>query len=250
MVRRTWLVGIALAVLLGAQASVAQERARIFAAASLTDALGEVVTSFEQARPGVKVTYQFGGSSDLARQILAGAPADLFFSADTRQMDRVSRAGLVERESNVLSNQLVIVRHRSQSHTVKIDGPKALEQFDRIALADPEAVPAGVYARQYLESEGLWPRLRLKVVPTLDVRGALAAVASGNVDVGFVYRTDTSLEPRVEIVYAIPREAGPTITYRLGLLQGAGDAARSLFEYIRSDAARVVFERIGFVFLR
>ncbi|HXV61355.1 MAG TPA: molybdate ABC transporter substrate-binding protein, partial [Vicinamibacteria bacterium] len=195
-----------------------QEPIRIFAAASLTDALAEVASQFEKTHPSSRVVSQFGSSSDLARQILAGAPADLFFSADRYQLDRVAAEGFIDIgfRADVLSNELVVVRHRDAPDSV--DGPGDLAALGRIAMADPEAVPAGVYARHYLESQGLGPRLRSKIVPTLDVRGALAAVASGNVDAGFVYRTDAAMEDRVKIVYHVPREEGPAIVYSLGIL--------------------------------
>lgn len=224
-----------------------QQRVRIFAAASLTDALTDVVAEFERTRPATTVVLQFGSSSDLARQILAGAPADVFFSADSGQMERVAAKGWVETESDVLSNQLVIVRHRDAPDT--IDGPAELQSLGHLAMADPEAVPAGVYARLYLESQDIWSGLRSKVVPTLDVRGALAAVASGNVDAGFVYRTDAAIERRVKVVYAVPRNEGPKIVYRLGISKDRGAASRALFDYLQSEAAGAVFERFGFVFL-
>ena len=223
---------------------------RIFAAASLTDALSAVIADFEKAHPSSRVVPQFGGSSDLARQILAGAPADLFFSADRRQLDRLAREGIIINEGRayVLSNELVIVRHRDQPDTV--DEPGDLEALGRIAMADPEAVPAGVYARQYLESQGLWSRLRSKVVPTLDVRSALAAVASGNIDAGLVYRTDAAIEDRVKIVYTVPREEGPPIVYALGIIEARQrQDARTLYDYLRSEAAGKVFTTFGFVFL-
>ena len=223
---------------------------RIFAAASLTDALSAVFADFEKAHPSSRVVPQFGGSSDLARQILAGAPADLFFSADRRQLDRIAREGIIIKEgrADVLSNQLVVVRHRDQPDTV--DEPEDLEALGRIAMADPEAVPAGVYARQYLESQRLWSRLRRKVVPTLDVRAALAAVASGNIDAGLVYRTDAAIEDRVKIVYTVPREEGPPIVYALGIIEARQrQDVRTLYDYLRSEAAGKVFRRFGFIFL-
>ena len=228
------------------------EPIRIFAAASLTDALSAVIVDFEKAHPSSRVVPQFGGSSDLARQILAGAPADLFFSADQRQLDRVAREGFIINDdgarADVLSNELVVVRHRDQPDLV--DEPGDLEALGRIAMADPEAVPAGVYARQYLESQGLWLRLRNKIVPTLDVRGAMAAVASGNVDAGFVYRTDAAIEDRVKIVYTVPREEGPPIFYTLGIIEGRErQDVRGLYDYLRSEAAGEVFTGFGFVFL-
>ena len=228
----------------------AQEPIRIFAAASLTDALATAIADFDRAHPSSRVVPQFGASSDLARQILAGAPADLFFSADQQQLDRVAAEGLIQKGARaaVLSNVLVVVRHREEPDTV--DGPADLEALDRIAMADPQVVPAGVYARLYLESQGLWARLQDKVVPTLDVRGALAAVASGNVDAGFVYRTDAAIEDRVKIVYAVPREEGPRILYSLGTIEGRNRReVRALYDYLRSAAAGEVFAEFGFVFL-
>lgn len=230
--------------------SAGQEPVRIFAAASLTDALAAVISDFEKAHPSMPVVVQYGGSNDLARQILAGAPADLFFSADRRQLDRVASHGLIDVEyrADVLSNELVVVRHRDAPDTV--ERPSDLEGLGRIAMADPQAVPAGVYARLYLESQGLWSRLRTRVVPTLDVRGALAAVASGNVDGGFVYRTDAAIEERAKIVYVVPREEGPPIFYSLGILEArTRPNVRALYDYLRSDAAGRIFEQFGFVVL-
>lgn len=224
---------------------------RIYAAASLTDALVDVVELFHEEHPGVSVLPNFGGSNDLARQIVAGAPADLFFSADEAQMDRLSKEGLLEAGSrrDLLSNRLVIVAHASATFPVK--GPEDLPRLPgRIAMADPEAVPAGVYARNYLAELGLWEAVRSKVVPTLDVRAALAAVASGNVEAGIVYRTDVPMEPRVRVVYEVPAGAGPAIVYPLGIVRGRGGAdALALAAFLASQRAGAVFERHGFVVL-
>jgi len=228
----------------------AQEPIRIFAAASLTDALATAIAGFDEAHPLSRVVPRFGASSDLARQIIAGAPADLFFSADQRQLDRVAAKGLIEKgaRTDVLSNALVVVRHRDEPGTV--DGPWDFDALGRIAMADPQVVPAGVYARLYLESQGLWARLKHKIIPTLDVRGALSAVASGNVDAGFVFRTDAAIEDRVKIVYAVPREDGPRILYTLGIIEGRSRRdVRALYDYLRSAEAGKVFAEFGFVAL-
>jgi molybdate transport system substrate-binding protein len=223
---------------------------RVFAAASLTDSLGEVIDLFEASHEGVRVVPQFGASNDLARQILAGAPAHLFFSADERQMDRAMAGGSIEEGSrrDLLSNQLVVVEGRASGEPIR--SPRDLGRGGRIALADPEAVPAGVYARQYLEKLGLWDRVRARVVPTLDVRAALAAVASGNVEAGFVYRTDAILESRVRVAFEVPRDEGPRIVYPLALVRGGSEEARALFRFLVSPEAAAVFERYGFVVLR
>ena len=234
----------------GMALAAALSTVRVFAAASLTDSLGEIIDLFEASHEGVRVVPQFGASNDLARQILAGAPAHLFFSADERQMDRAMAGGSIEEGSrrDLLSNHLVIVEARASGEPIR--SPRDLERGGRIALADPEAVPAGVYARQYLEKLGLWDRVRSRVVPTLDVRAALAAVASGNVDAGFVYRTDAILEPRVRVAFEVPRDEGPRIVYPLALVRGGSEEARALFRFLVSPEAAAVFERYGFVVLR
>jgi molybdate transport system substrate-binding protein len=165
-------------------------------------------------------------------------------------MDRVAAGGWIEDgwRQDLLSNQLVIVAAPAAASVVR--GPSDLERADKIALADPEAVPAGVYARQYLEKLGLWDGIRPRVVPTLDVMAALAAVASGNVDAGFVYRTDAILEPRVRVAFEVPRDEGPRIVYPLALSRGAGEEAQGLFRFLVSPEAKAVFERYGFVVLR
>jgi molybdate transport system substrate-binding protein len=239
-------IGLGLALLASTDG---ESTVRIFAAASLTDALLETMKIFESkqgAGPSIRVVPQFGASSDLARQILAGAPAHLFFSADEKQMDRLLAENAIERDSrrDLLSNRLVIVVPREGSSLVR--SPQDLERVRRIALADPEAVPAGVYARRYLESLGLWDRLRSRVVPTLDVRAALAAVAAGNVDAAFVYSTDAKIEARVRVAFEVPAGEGPKIRYPLGVVSGSQETARAFFRFLQSPEAAAVFSRHGF----
>ena len=223
------------------------EEVTVFAAASLADALEEVARGYEQAS-GNKVVLNVGASNDLARQILAGAGADLFFSADRAQMDVLEKAGLVRGADRVepLSNVLVVVVPAAAS--AKVTSPRDLTPLRRIALADPEAVPAGVYARSYLESVGLWTALHDRVVPTLNVRAALAAVESGNADAGIVYRTDAALSRRVRVAFTVPREQGPKIVYVLAPLASCRKpAALELARRIAGPEASRVFEKYGFV---
>jgi len=247
--RLPWTPLVALAALLGGGPPARGDEVTVFAAASLANVLGEIGKAFEDAS-GHHVAFNFGGSNDLARQIEAGAPADLFFSADQAQMDRLEKAGLVRpgQRADVLSNQLVVIVPASS--TERLSGPADLAKLKRLALADPEAVPAGIYARRYLETVGLWPALHDRVVPTLDVRAALAAVESENVPAGIVYRTDAALSKRVRVAFEVPRASGPRIWYVLAPVGGAPTpAARALLAELRSARAARVYERHGFVVL-
>jgi len=228
---------------------VRAEEVLVFAAASLTDALKEVGRGFEAAT-GHTVAFNFGASSDLARQIKAGAPADLFFSADLARMDELEQAALLRPEDRVslLSNVLVVIVPAGSPAVVR--APSDLAGFRRLALANPESVPAGVYARRWLASLGLWESLKDRVVPTLDVRAALAAVEAENAEAGIVYRTDAALSKRVRVALEVPRDQGPKITYALAALAGPGRAgARALRAYLASPAGLEVFRRHGFEIL-
>ncbi len=237
------------AVAAGGVASGRAEEVTLFAAASLTDALEEVARGFEKTT-GHKVVFNLGGSNDLARQIKAGAPADVFFSADRAQMDGLVGSGLVRAEDcvNVLSNVLVVIVPFSAP--ARLRGPDDLRRVTRLALADPQAVPAGVYARSWLESVGLWKELQERVVPTLNVRAALSAVESGNVDAGIVYRTDARASKRVDVAFEVPREQGPAIVYPLARIATSKKAATAdLVSTLTSPAAREVYARYGFIVL-
>ena len=230
-------------------APVGAEEVTVYAAASLTDALKEVAQSFE-AQTGHKVVFSLGGSNDLARQIKAGAPADVFFSADEAQMNGLEAAGLVKAADrvNVLSNVLVIVVPIAS--TAKMTEPSDLQTVKHLALADPQAVPAGVYARTWLESVGLWAKVKDQVVPTLNVRAALAAVESENADAGIVYRTDAALSKRAKIGFEVARDKGPAILYPLAPLSASTKAATPLLvRHLVSAAAREVYARYGFIVL-
>jgi molybdate transport system substrate-binding protein len=229
--------------------AAAADEVVVFAAASLTDALDEVAHAFEK-ETGHKVVFNLGGSNDLARQIKAGAPADVFFSADKRQMDDLEAGGLIRARDrvDVLSNSLVVVVPAASAATV--GRPADLRTLTRLALADPQAVPAGVYARTWLVSIGLWDGLKDKVVPTLNVRAALSAVESGNADAGIVYRTDAAISKRVKVAFDVPREQGPAIVYPLAPIAASQKpATAAMIRYLSSEPAREVYRRYGFVVL-
>jgi molybdate transport system substrate-binding protein len=222
----------------------------VFAAASLTDALREIGSSSERSA-GVAVTFNFGASSLLARQIREGAPADLFLSADEAQMDGLERAGLVApgTRRSILSNALVVVVPEDSPLRIASERDLAGPGIATLALAEPTSVPVGVYSKKLLERAGIWEAVAPKVVPTENARATLAAVQSGNVDAGIVYRTDALVSKKVRIAFEVPPRAGPAISYPFALVKGAPReaAARRFLEYLGSPAARAVFARHGFL---
>ncbi|HEX5606389.1 MAG TPA: molybdate ABC transporter substrate-binding protein [Candidatus Binatia bacterium] len=252
VVRIATLASIATAVLLPLGTAACAEEILVSAAASLTDACNDVGRSYRQKSKD-SVRFNFGPSSGLARQIDEGAPADLFFSADLAQMDALEKKSLLEpgTRKNLLSNQLVIIVPADSK--LSISTPKDLLKPDvkKIALAEPSSVPVGVYTSKYLADEGLWEQLKAKVVPVQDVRATLAAVESGNVEAGFVYKTDAAVSKKVKIVYAVPIDKGPKIIYPVAVIKGSKHktAARDFMSYLQSAAAKNAFNKYGFVVL-
>jgi molybdate transport system substrate-binding protein len=219
----------------------------VFAAASTTDALQEIAKDYLLAG-GSAVTFSFGSSAILSKQIAAGAPADVFLSADLAQMNALVKAGLVRGEDRVdlLSNQLVVIVPVSAKIT--FTAPSDLANFTHVAAADPESVPAGVYAKQWLEALGLWSVIKTKIVPTVDVRAALAAVESERADAGIVYRTDAAISQKVKVAYAVPAEKGPKIVYPVARIASSKKkAAANFVTYLGQTKAKAVFARYGFI---
>ena len=224
----------------------------VSAAASLSEAIGAVAERYEEQQD-VRIRLNVAGSQMLAAQIIEGAPVDVFVSADVQQMERAAAAGRIDlaRRVDLLSNQLVIVVPSDRAGTVA--GPRDLAgaSIARIALGDPEAVPAGVYARRYLESAGLWELLASRVVPTSSVRAALRAVEAGTVDAGIVYRTDVGSSAGADVAFTIPLETGPSIVYPAAVARDAPnpDGAARFLDYLQSDPARRRFAAAGFITL-
>lgn len=224
----------------------------VSAAASLTDVLKEISSGY-QSKSKHTVKFNFGPSSGLARQIEEGAPSDLFFSADLPQMDNLDKNGRLEPGSrkNLLSNQLVIIVPSDSK--LAISSPKDLLKADvkKIALAEASSVPVGLYSSNYLTEEGLWERVKPKIVPVQDVRATLAAVESGNVEAGFVYKTDAAISKKVKIVYEVPTDKGPRITYPVAIVKESKrkNAARDFMTYLQSSTAKSTFKKFGFVVL-
>lgn len=244
-----WACGVALiAVLL---ASPVAEPITVSAAISLTNALQSAAKVYTDAGGG-PVRFNFAGSNVLARQLVSGAPADLFISADEAQMEVAMQAGAIDAASrvNLLSNRLAVLSRRRESGTSTIHQLDDLlgPDIKRIALGDPSAVPAGVYARDYLKSAGLWTKLEPKVVPVGNVRAALTAVENGSVDVAIVYETDAAMSTSATTAFVVSDRNAPRIVYPAAIVVRSRqpDAARRFLSFLRGSAASTIFRRFGF----
>jgi len=200
---------------------------------------------------GVRVVFNMGASNDLARQIMAASGADIFFSADEAWMDKVAQAGLIDSASRraLLSNRLVVVGRADATLAIARAEDLRSAGVRRIALANPEAVPAGKYARAWLEKAGVWESIRDRIAPSLDVRAALAAVESGAVDVGVVYRTDAEISKKVRVLYEVPEDQGPRVVYVIAAISGRShlDTARRVVAWLEGPEAARAFEKRGFI---
>lgn len=242
---RTWVV---LSLLWAAPAPA--EPLTVFAAASTRTALDEAIAEFEGAT-GHQVSVSYAGSSTLARQILLGAPADLFLSASPDWMDVLDREGRIVpgTRRDLLTNVLVLVAHGQMDPFDPAEPPDLPERLGagRLAMALPDAVPAGIYGKAALTSMGLWHSLSHRVAPTDNVRAALALVALGEAPFGIVYGTDAASEPRVSVVHRFADDSHPPIVYPLAAVAGReSEATLDLLRFLAGTTARAVFLRHGF----
>lgn len=237
-----------LAALCLAALPVRAEDVSVFAAASLKNALDEVAAQFT-SETGHRVTISYAGSNTLAKQIIEGAPADVFVSANTEWMDEVGKAGLVQSRADILGNRLVLIAH-GDAAPVQISGDMDLAGMldgGKLAMALVDSVPAGQYGKAALESLGLWDSVQSDVAQSDNVRAALALVAAGEAPLGIVYATDAAAEDDVTVVGEFPADSHPSITYPAALLTGAADDADRAFYDALSDArADAIFARHGF----
>ena len=222
----------------------------VHAAASLTDAMKEISATYEK-QSGDKVRLNFDASSILARQIEEGAPADIFLSADEAKMDELQKKNLLAAGTRrtLLHNTLVIVVPTESGLTIRSAADLATSgAVKKLALAQPATVPAGIYAREYLTKAGLWEKISPKVIPTQNVRATLAAVESGNVEAGIVYKTDALISKKVKVAFEIPAAEAPQISYPVAALAGSEDlaAAKKFLAYLESEPALAVFRKYGF----
>lgn len=247
--RRRWLL-IAVLLTLFPMVPAQASTYTIFAAASLKNALDAAVAAY-QKETGDTVRVSYAASSALARQIEAGAPADIFISADLKWMDELQGKNLIQSTTrrNLLGNELVLIAPVA-SHT-KIDLKPGVDLLSHLkdgplAMADPAAVPAGIYGKAALTKLGIWNSVEAKVARAEDVRAALRLVARGEAPLGIVYRTDANAEPQVEVAGVFPSDSYPPVTYPAALVAHAQAPAKNLLNFLESSAARPYFEKQGF----
>jgi len=229
------------------------ERVTVFAAASLKNAMDEIANAFAEETDHTAVV-SLAGSSALARQIQAGAPADVFISANTAWMDVLERDGLIRPQTRVdlLGNSLVLVAADPNAPPVAIapgfDLAKTLGD-GRLAMALVNAVPAGMYGKAALQSLGVWQGVAPKVAQAENVRAALALVAAGEAPYGIVYATDATAQDDVTVVGTFPSRSHPPIVYPAAEIAGGDPAATDLLKFLSGPSARAAFERQGFTVL-
>ena len=252
MHRWTTIISAAILSIVLAATGAHAEPVKVFAAASLKNALDAVAESWKKADASRDVVSTFAATSALAKQIEEGAPADIFFSADEIWMDRLAGKGLLRdgTRTDIVGNGLVLIAPASSLAVADFSGPVDLQGLlsgGRLALANVESVPAGKYARQSLENMKLWDSVSASVAQAENVRAALALVARGEAPLGIVYESDAKVEKDVKVVAALPETSHVRIVYPAALVATSGNAqAEAFLSYLKSAEAQGIFATFGF----
>lgn len=247
-----WLGAAALSLSVSGHA-VAAENVTVFAAASLTNALQEIVSQYEKNKDEIKIVASYASSSTLARQIEQGAPADLFISADQQWMDYAAQKNSVENDTRytLLGNELVLIAPAdTQAKAVTIDKNtdwKSLLKGQRIATGDPDHVPAGIYAKEALQNLGAWDTLSPVMARANNVRAALALVERNETPYGIVYGSDAVASQKVTVVGHFPENSHKPVEYPMAIVKDHRHPAVSAFyDYLKGQEAAVIFKKYGF----
>ncbi|MEZ3497946.1 molybdate ABC transporter substrate-binding protein [Pantoea sp. KPR_PJ] len=246
-----WGIAAALSIMLTGQA-VAAEKVTVFAAASLTNALQEIAVRYKK-ETNVEVVSSFASSSTLARQIEQGAPADLFISADQQWMDDAMAKKSIEVATRVtlLGNELVLVAPRSDSaKPVALNAQtdwKSLLNGERLAVGDPDHVPAGIYAQEALQKLGAWERVSPLLARANNVRAALALVERNETPYGIVYGSDAVASTKVQVVGTFPASSHKPVEYPMAIVKAQDNATvKAFYDYLKGPKAAAVFKQYGF----
>lgn len=245
------IAGSVLVAGLAAQAQAA-DKVTVFAAASLTNAMQDIAAQYQKEK-GVQVVSSFASSSTLARQIEQGAPADLFISADQQWMDySISKQQIVENTRyTLLGNELVLVAAKaSKIDSVEIDDKTQWTKLlgdSRLAVGDPDHVPAGIYAKEALQKLGAWSTLEPKLARASDVRGALALVEREEAPQGIVYGSDAIASKKVKVVGTFPASSHKPVEYPMAIVKDhEKPEVRAFYDYLKTPAASAIFKQYGF----
>lgn len=250
------LVGLLLGLLLLAGCGGEQPKGaasvelNVSAAVSMKDALEEIQQQYQKKNPNVKLVFNLGASGSLQKQIEQGAPADIFISAAPKQMDELQGKGLLQQQTrrNLLENKLVLIVPQNSQLTIKSFEELADPAVKRLAVGEPQVVPAGQYAQQVLKKLDLWEKLAERMVLAKDVRTVLTYVESGNADAGIVYKTDAAISTKIKIIATAAAGSHQPIIYPAAILANAKQPkeAESFLQYLLSPDVAKVFEKYGF----
>ncbi|EMH3443337.1 molybdate ABC transporter substrate-binding protein [Vibrio harveyi] len=248
---KAWKIHACLVAILSvSSAANAATELKVYAASSMTNAVNDIAQQFE-TKYDVTVTPVYGGSSSIARQILNGAPADIFISANTKWMDYLVKSKAVKNDSvtNLVRNSLVLIAPKASTiEPFDFSGANAWNQAlegNRLALGNPVSVPAGMYAKESLTNLGVWKKLERQIAPAKNVRLALALVERGEAPLGVVYKTDALLTDKVKVVGEFANDTHADIIYPAAIVKDSTQSEQ-FFEYLKSDDAKKVFAQYGF----
>lgn len=232
-----------------ADSTAASGAVTIYAAKSMTDCLDELIADYNEANPNVEISANYASSGDLQSQIENGAPCDMFLSAAQTQMDALEEEELIDTNSrsDLLTNEAVLVVP-TDSDAVASFEDLAKDSVTKVAIGDPESVPAGQYAQEILTNLNIWDAVYAKAVLGSDVRQVLAWCETGEVDAGIVYATDAAVTDEVKVVCAAPEDSCDPVVYPIALTTEGADntAAADFLAFLQSADAAQVFEAYGF----
>ncbi|MCX8580277.1 molybdate ABC transporter substrate-binding protein [Gilliamella sp. B3482] len=243
--RRIIGVSLFIVTLLVSLTTSATQKITVFAAASLTNAMQDIATSYKDA----EIVFSFASSSVLAKQIEQGAPADIFMSADQKWMNYLIEHKVATDKQNLLKNGLVLIAPKqSKLEKVEInantDWQAILPKGERLAVGDPDHVPAGLYAKESLTNLGVFDKLLPQTAPASNVRDALMLVERNEAALGIVYSTDAKVSDKVKIIGSFPAETFTPIEYPITLLK---PEAKEFYQYLSSETAKKIFQKYGFI---
>ncbi|ELI6425875.1 molybdate ABC transporter substrate-binding protein [Vibrio harveyi] len=248
---KAWKIHACLVAILSvSSAANAATELKVYVASSMTNAVNDIAQQFE-TKYDVTVTPVYGGSSSIARQILNGAPADIFISANTKWMDYLVKSKAVKNDSvtNLVRNSLVLIAPKASTiEPFDFSDANAWNQAlegNRLALGNPVSVPAGMYAKESLTNLGVWKKLERQIAPAKNVRLALALVERGEAPLGVVYKTDALLTDKVKVVGEFANDTHADIIYPAAIVKDSTQSEQ-FFEYLKSDDAKKVFAQYGF----